>query len=43
MIIIKGTEKKHDVCGLDINGPEYDMARYVTIMTMKLGVTLPTC
>ena len=34
-IIIKGTEKKHDVCGLDINGSEYDKARSVTIMTMN--------
>jgi hypothetical protein len=34
-ILIKGKEKKHDVCGLDINGSEYDKERSVTIMTMN--------
>jgi hypothetical protein len=31
-ITIKGKEKKHDVCGLDINGSEYYKERSVTIM-----------
>ena len=43
MIIIKGTEKKHDICGLDVNGSEYDKRQSAAILTANLCVVLPSC